>query len=56
MPAGARDDVDRTGEPLAIVRGTTTIYAKPRQVDDARNLTLSVGKIFGADPLFSIRR
>jgi cell division protein FtsI (penicillin-binding protein 3) len=50
VPAGRGTIVDRNGEPLAIGRSTTTIYANPRQVDDARNLTLSVGKIFGADP------
>ena len=50
VPAGRGTIVDRTGEPLAIGRSTTTIYANPRQVDDARDLTLSVAKIFGADP------
>ena len=50
VPAGRGTIVDRNGEPLAIGSAATTIYANPRQVDDARNLTLSAGKIFGADP------
>jgi cell division protein FtsI (penicillin-binding protein 3) len=50
VPAGRGTIVDRNGEPLAIGKAATTIYANPRQVDDARNLTLSAGKILGADP------
>jgi cell division protein FtsI (penicillin-binding protein 3) len=50
VPAARGTIVDRTGEPLAIGKLTTTIYANPRQVDDARNLTLAVGKHLGADP------
>ena len=50
VPAGRGTIVDRTGEPLAIGRVATTIYANPRQVDNARDLTLSAGKILGADP------
>jgi cell division protein FtsI (penicillin-binding protein 3) len=50
VPAGRGTIVDRNGEPLAIGRAATTIYANPRQVDDARDVTLSAGKIFGADP------
>jgi cell division protein FtsI (penicillin-binding protein 3) len=50
VPAGRGTIVDRTGEPLAIGRVATTIYANPRQVDDARDLTLSASKILGADP------
>ena len=50
VPAARGTIVDRNGEPLAIGRLATTIYANPRQVDDARNLTLSVGKLLGADP------
>ena len=37
----ARDD-RRSGEPLAIGRLATTVYANPRQVNDGRNLTLRV--------------
>jgi cell division protein FtsI (penicillin-binding protein 3) len=50
VPAGRGTIVDRNGEPLAIGKAATTIYANPRQVDDARNLMLSAGKILGADP------
>jgi cell division protein FtsI/penicillin-binding protein 2 len=50
VPAGRGTIVDRTGEPLAIGKVATTIYANPRQVDEARDLTLSAGHILGADP------
>jgi cell division protein FtsI (penicillin-binding protein 3) len=50
VPAARGTIVDRNGEPLAIGKLTTTIYANPRQVDAARDLTLSVGKHLGADP------
>jgi cell division protein FtsI/penicillin-binding protein 2 len=50
VPAGRGTIVDRNGEPLAIGKVATTIYANPRQVDEARDLTLSAGHIFGADP------
>jgi cell division protein FtsI (penicillin-binding protein 3) len=50
VPAGRGTIVDRNGEPLALGKVATTIYANPRQVDDARNLTLSASKILGADP------
>jgi cell division protein FtsI (penicillin-binding protein 3)/stage V sporulation protein D (sporulation-specific penicillin-binding protein) len=50
VPAGRGTIVDRNGEPLALGKVATTIYANPRQVDDAQNLTLSAGKILGAEP------
>ena len=50
VPAGRGTIVDRNGEPLAIGKVATTVYANPRQVDEARDLTLAVGRIFGADP------
>ena len=50
VPAARGTIVDRNGEPLAIGKLTTTIYANPRQVDDARDLTLAVGRHLGADP------
>ena len=50
VPAARGTIVDRNGEALAIGRLTTTIYANPRQVDDARDLTLSAGKLLGSDP------
>jgi cell division protein FtsI/penicillin-binding protein 2 len=50
VPAARGTIVDRTGEPLAIGRLATTVYANPRQVDEARDLTLAAGKYLGADP------
>lgn len=50
VPAGRGTIVDRNGQPLAIGRMTTTVYANPRQVDDARALALSAAKLFGNDP------
>jgi cell division protein FtsI/penicillin-binding protein 2 len=50
VPAGRGTIVDRNGEPLALGKVATTVYANPRQVDDAQNLTLSAGKILGAEP------
>ena len=51
--------VDRNGEPLAIGRLATTVYANPRQVDDARDLTLAAAKQLRprpGDPLPDARR
>jgi cell division protein FtsI (penicillin-binding protein 3) len=50
VPAGRGTIVDRNGEPLALGKVATTIYANPRQVDDARNLTLAASKVLDADP------
>jgi len=50
VPAARGTIVDRNGQPLAIGRLTTTVYANPRQVDDARDLTLAAGKLLGNDP------
>jgi cell division protein FtsI (penicillin-binding protein 3) len=50
VPASRGTIVDRNGEPLAIGKLATTVYANPRQVDDARDLTLAAGKQFGIDP------
>jgi cell division protein FtsI (penicillin-binding protein 3) len=50
VPAARGTIVDRTGEPLAIGKLATTVYANPRQVDEARDLTLAAGKYLGADP------
>ncbi len=50
VPAGRGTIVDRNGEPLAIGRMATTIYANPRQVDEPRDLTLAAGNLLGADP------
>ena len=50
VPAARGTVVDRKGQPLAIGRLSTTVYANPRQVDDARNLTLAAAKLLGNDP------
>ena len=50
VPAARGTIVDRKGQPLAIGRLATTVYANPRQVDDARALTLAAAKLFGNDP------
>ena len=44
VPAGRGTIFDRNGEPLAIGRQATTVYANPRQVDNLRALTLAIGK------------
>jgi cell division protein FtsI/penicillin-binding protein 2 len=50
VPAGRGTIFDRNGDPLAIGRQATTVYANPRQVDDPRALTLAIGKALGAEP------
>jgi cell division protein FtsI/penicillin-binding protein 2 len=50
VPAARGTVVDRNGQPLAIGRLSTTVYANPRQIDDARNLTLAAAKLLGNDP------
>jgi cell division protein FtsI (penicillin-binding protein 3) len=50
VPAGRGTIVDRNGEPLAIGKIATTIYANPRQVDEAQSLTLAAGRVLDADP------
>ena len=50
VPASRGTIVDRNGEPLAIGRMATTVYANPRQVTNARDLTLAAGKQLGIDP------
>jgi cell division protein FtsI/penicillin-binding protein 2 len=50
VPAGRGMIVDRNGEPLAIGKPTTTVYANPRQVDRARELTLAAVKHLGVEP------
>ncbi|HEX4745490.1 MAG TPA: penicillin-binding protein 2 [Gaiellaceae bacterium] len=50
VPAARGSIVDRNGEPLALGKVATTVYANPRQVDDARDLTLAAGKLLGSDP------
>ncbi|MGH3135032.1 MAG: peptidoglycan D,D-transpeptidase FtsI family protein [Gaiellaceae bacterium] len=50
VPAARGTIFDRNGEPLAIGEQATTVYANPRQVDSARDLTLAVGKALGLEP------
>ena len=50
VPAARGTIVDRNGEPLAIGRLATTVYANPRQVDDARDLTLSASRLLDLEP------
>jgi len=50
VPAGRGTIFDRNGEPLAIGRQATTVYANPRQVDNPRALTLAIGKALEAEP------
>ncbi len=49
VPAARGTIVDRNGEPLAIGKQATTVFANPRQVESARDLTLALGKHLGAD-------
>jgi cell division protein FtsI (penicillin-binding protein 3) len=50
VPAGRGMIVDRNGEPLAIGKLATTVYANPRQVNRPRDLTLAAAKQFRLDP------
>ncbi len=50
VPAARGTIVDRNGQPLAIGKLTTTVYANPRQVDQAKSLTLAAGKHLGTVP------
>ena len=50
VPAPRGTIFDRNGEPLAIGRRATTVYANPRQVDRPRDLTLAAVEELGVDP------
>jgi cell division protein FtsI (penicillin-binding protein 3) len=50
VPAARGTIVDRNGEPLAIGRLATTVYANPRQVDRPQELTLAAAKQLGLEP------
>jgi cell division protein FtsI/penicillin-binding protein 2 len=50
VPASRGTIVDRNGEPLAIGKLSTTVYANPRQVDNAHDITLAAAKQLGVDP------
>jgi cell division protein FtsI (penicillin-binding protein 3)/stage V sporulation protein D (sporulation-specific penicillin-binding protein) len=42
--------LDRNGEPLAIGERAITVYANPRQVKNARDVTLQVARVLRLDP------
>lgn len=50
IPAGRGTIFDRTGKPLAIGEQTTTVYADPQRIEDARAVALAAGKALGIDP------
>jgi cell division protein FtsI/penicillin-binding protein 2 len=50
VPAGRGTIVDRNGEPLAIGKPATTIFANPRHVDRPREVTLAAVEELGARP------
>jgi cell division protein FtsI (penicillin-binding protein 3) len=50
VPAARGTIVDRNGEPLAIGRQTTTVFANPRQVERPREVALAIGRTLGLDP------
>ena len=50
VPAARGTIFDRNGEPLAIGRQTTTVYANPQQVERPRDLTLAVAEELDLDP------
>ncbi|MGH3066008.1 MAG: peptidoglycan D,D-transpeptidase FtsI family protein [Gaiellaceae bacterium] len=50
VPAARGTIFDRNGEPLAIGEQATTVYANPRQVESARDLTLAAVKKLGVEP------
>jgi cell division protein FtsI/penicillin-binding protein 2 len=50
VPAGRGMIVDRNGEPLAIGKPTTTVFANPRQVDRPRAVALAAVKGLGVEP------
>jgi cell division protein FtsI/penicillin-binding protein 2 len=49
VPAGRGTIVDRDGEPLAIGKPATTVFANPRQVDRPREATLAAVRILGLE-------
>ncbi len=55
IPAGRGTIFDRTGEPLAIGEQTTTVFADPKAVTDARRAALAVGKTLDLEPNFVYR-
>ncbi len=50
VPAARGTISDRNGEPLAIGRQTTTVYANPQQVVRPKDLTLAAAEALDLDP------
>ena len=50
VPAARGTIFDRNGEPLAIGRPTTTVFANPRQVDRPRAVTLAAARALDLEP------
>ena len=50
VPAGRGTIFDRNGEPLALGKQTTTVYADPKQVTRPRDLALAAAHILGVKP------
>jgi cell division protein FtsI (penicillin-binding protein 3) len=50
VPAARGTIFDRNGDPLAIGEQAITVYANPRQVTNARDVTLAVAKALRLDP------
>jgi cell division protein FtsI (penicillin-binding protein 3)/stage V sporulation protein D (sporulation-specific penicillin-binding protein) len=50
VAAGRGTIFDRNGEPLAIGEQMATVYANPRQITNANQVTLDAAKILGIDP------
>jgi cell division protein FtsI/penicillin-binding protein 2 len=50
VPAARGTIFDRNGEPLAIGRQTTTVFANPQQVERPRDVALAIGRTLGLQP------
>jgi cell division protein FtsI/penicillin-binding protein 2 len=50
VPASRGTIVDRNGQPLALGKVATTVYANPRQVDQPREVTLAASRLLRIDP------
>jgi cell division protein FtsI (penicillin-binding protein 3) len=50
VPAGRGTIFDRDGDPLALGKQTTTVYANPKQVTHPRELALAAGHFLGVKP------
>jgi cell division protein FtsI/penicillin-binding protein 2 len=50
VPAARGTIVDRNGQPLALGKVATTVYANPRQVDQPREVALAASRLLKSDP------